>query len=222
MRLPYGCRITRPIHICIETKRMVLYTSDSQRKSAFPFYIEKYYTKMIATAATLPLDTRNALLVARFSTSQTYKYKHTYTYTHSQTIYVALNFWTRCQCGGFVFNDVQYVFRSIFFEFGVQKGLHCIQFVLYFTFQVYLCAAAQSFVTAQNTTIARQTRAVFVEPNESIHMKSNMYTRTCKAFRCTLLCVQTFLSFIIIVIRFYSFFSFLFFIFRTLFAFNGE
>lgn len=88
MRLPYGCRITRPIHICIETKRMVPYTSDSQRKSAFPFYIEKYYTKMIATAATLPLDTRNALLVARFSTSQTYKYKHTYTYTHSQTICV--------------------------------------------------------------------------------------------------------------------------------------
>lgn len=86
MRLPYGCRITRPIHICIETKRMVLYTSDSQRKSAFPFYIEKYYTKMIATATTLPLDTRNALLVARFSTSQTYKYKHTYTHSQTQSL----------------------------------------------------------------------------------------------------------------------------------------
>lgn len=125
MRLPYGCRITRPIHICIETERMVPYTSDSQRKSAFPFYIEKYYTKMIARAATLPLDTRNALLVARFSTSQTYKYKH----THTQIISVCLNFRTRCQCGGFVFNDVQYVFRSISLSLTFKKD--CIVYNLF-------------------------------------------------------------------------------------------
>lgn len=127
MRLPYGCRITRPIHICIETERMVPYTSDSQRKSAFPFYIEKYYTKMIARAATLPLDTRNALLVARFSTSQTYKYKHTN--THTQIISVSLNFRTRCQCGGFVFNDVQYVFRSISLSLTFKKD--CIVYNLF-------------------------------------------------------------------------------------------
>lgn len=194
----------------------VIYTSDSQRKSAFSFYMKR---EDDSKCTTLPLDTKHIASCPLF--------------TFQKPFVLALSRLTsklRFQCGSFVFNDAQYVSRSFSFELRSKKD--CIVYdlfcILYSLFQVYLCVRPLDLNLRRTTDRVRQTRAVceikqpftWMRRNECIVRAELLPKLTDMRFFVYRHFFPLLLLLLFVVVIFFCSFHFILFIFRTFYSYS--